>query len=80
MDFGINEGRVFRRGICQINVCNKKNNGVKQLTDIADLLQAEFQRAAVIVDSVRVTTNPKTTEPFQRGGAFILPLSFEYAE
>ena len=79
-NYGLNDAQVFRRGIAQINICNKKNNGVKQLTDIADLLESEFPFASIIVDAIRVTASPMTMEPFQRGGAFVLPLSFEYSE
>ena len=79
-NYGLNDAQVFRRGIAQINICNKKNNGVKQLTDIADLLEAEFPLASIIVDAIRVSVSPMTMEPFQRGGAFVLPLSFEYSE
>jgi len=79
-DFGMNDTKVFRRGIGQVNVCNKKNNGIKQLTDIADLLEAEFALGTVLVDAIRITASPRIMEPFQRGGVFVLPLSFEYAE
>jgi hypothetical protein len=77
---GINETKVFRRGICQINVCNKKNNGIKQLLYIADLIETEFPLATVLLDSIRVTASPKAAEPFQRGGVFVLQVSFEYSE
>ena len=79
-NYGMNDTNVFRRGICQINVCNKKNNGIKQLLDIADLMQTEFPLATVLLDSIRVTASPKAAEPFQRGSAFVLQVSFEYSE
>jgi len=79
-DYGLNDTKVFRRGIGQINVCNKKNNGIKQLTDIAGLVEAEFTRGSILVDAIRITTSPQTMEPFQRGGVYVLPLSFEYSE
>jgi hypothetical protein len=79
-NYGINDANVFRRGICQINVCNKKNNGIKQLLDIADLIETEFPLATVLLDSIRITASPKAAEPFQRGGVFVLQVSFEYSE
>lgn len=79
-DYGLNDTKIFRRGIGQINICNKKNNGIKQLADIAGLLEADFPKGLILIDAVRIATAPQTMEPFQRGSAYVLPLSFTYSE
>lgn len=81
-DYGINESRKFRRGIVQINVCGiKDKSGDLALQAIADLVEASWQMGDVILDAVRVMTNPMTEAAIVRNNTdYIIPVSFEYSE
>lgn len=81
-DYGINESRKFRRGIVQINVCGiKDKSGDLALQAIADLAETIYPMGTVILDAVRITTNPTTEAAIVRNNTdYIIPVSFEYSE
>lgn len=80
-DFDLNKSPLFRRGILQINVGIKKDDGDTLQRSLIDEIELNFPIGTLLSGTIKTTSNPKAEPPFIRDSTdYISQVSFEYNE
>lgn len=80
IDTTLSDQSDYRRGVIQINVAGRPNINPLELTELADLIVAEFYKTKTLIDSVIVTRTPYLTNVLELDDRVLLPVTINYSE
>tara|TARA_R110000824_G_scaffold37651_4_gene115758 strand:+ start:700 stop:1089 length:390 start_codon:yes stop_codon:yes gene_type:complete len=80
IDQGLQSDRTIKQGLLQINIGGKPNGGLIPLQIISDTVAAIFPKNSILVDLVRISRSPYTTDIISLDDRQLLPLTIMYSE
>ena len=80
IDQSINGSGVLAQGMFQVNVVNRKEQGIISLQNVAELVQAAFPKSSAITGLCRVSRAPYQSSPLTLDDRLIIGVTIPYSE
>lgn len=80
VDQSISGSSVIAQGMFQINVVNRKENGISAMQTVAELVQVAFPKASNITGLCRVSRAPYQSTPLTMDDRIIIGVTIPYSE
>lgn len=80
IDQSINGSGVLAQGMFQVNVVNRKEQGIISLQNVAELVQVAFTKGSIITGLCRISRAPYQSSPLTLDDRLIIGVTIPYSE